>query len=194
MPESTVGRPLRADAQRNRLKVLAAAERVLAKDGSAASMREIARQAGVGLATIYRQFPTKEALYEAVVVERVRRLLDHAHAAAHATDPGDAFFTFFTFAVTETTGEKALVDSLAVAGLDPKAGTAPMHRDLEKATGVLLRRAQAAGAVRAEVGMAEVLALITAMCLAADRQHWDEQLRTRSLTVVFDGLRPQLRP
>lgn len=189
MEEQAVARPLRADAARNRVKVLEAAERVLAKHGAAASMREIGRQAGVGLATIYRQFPTKEALFEAILVERVNGLLDRARVAADADDPGAAFFEFFTFAVVESTGEKALADSLAEAGLDPKAGTAPMYRELEGATEALLRRAQSAGQVRGDVGMTEVLALITAMCLAAERQQWDEDQSARTLAVVFDGLR-----
>ncbi|MFI6375699.1 TetR/AcrR family transcriptional regulator [Streptomyces sp. NPDC050546] len=169
--------------------MLEAAEIVLAKDGMAASMREIARHAGVGLATIYRQFPTKEALHEAIVVERVLRLLEEARAAAEAPDPGEAFFAFFTLAVAESTGEKALVDSLWQAGVDIKASTASMYRELEDATEALLVRAQAAEAVRADVRMPEVLALITATCLAADRQQWDEALRTRTLSIVFDGLR-----
>lgn len=188
MTPQAEARPLRADAARNRTKVLEAAERCLAKEGSAASMREIARQADVGLATIYRQFPTKEALFEAILVGRVDRLLDRARAAADSEDPGAAFFGFFTFAVVESTGEKALADSLAEAGLDPKAGTAPMYRELEGVTEVLLRRAQSAGQVRGDIGMGEVLALIIATCLAADRQRWDDDLRARTLAVVFDGL------
>jgi AcrR family transcriptional regulator len=71
-------RPLRADARRNRASVIAAAELVLARDGMSASMREIARQAGVWLATVYRQFPTKAALYETITRDRVQRLLARA--------------------------------------------------------------------------------------------------------------------
>ncbi|MEU6644499.1 hypothetical protein ABZ863_18360 [Saccharomonospora sp. NPDC046836] len=95
----------------------------------------------------------------------------------------------FRPAAATDSARKALVDSLAEAGLDPKAGTAPMRRDLEDATQVLLGRAQDAGAVRPDVELPEVIALITALCLAADRQQWNETLRIRTLDVVFDGFR-----
>jgi len=152
-------------------------------------MREIARKAGVGLGTIYRQFPTKEALFEAIVVDRVTRLLDHANSAALSTDPGPAFFEFLDYAVATSTGEKALADSLAAAGLDPKAGATPLYRELEATTEHLLRRAREAGAVRPHVALPEVLALIVSMCVTADRQAWSPDLRGRVLAVVFDGLR-----
>ncbi|WP_430785503.1 TetR/AcrR family transcriptional regulator [Actinoplanes sp. G11-F43] len=171
MPDSS--RPLRADAARNRLKVIEAAERVLAKDGAAASMRDIAGRAGVGLATVYRQFPTKESLFEAIVAERVARLL--ARARMDAEDPGAAFAEFVTFAVEESTGERALAE----------AG----HDALWETVGTLLRRAQDAGRIRPDARVDEVFALITALCLTADRQQWDEELRTRTLAIVFDGLR-----
>ncbi len=193
MSHAPVERAMRADARRNRTKVLAAAEIVLAQQGAQASMREIARQAGVGLATIYRQFPTKEALFEAIVVDRVNRLLERARAAAESSQPGAVFFEFLDYAVATSTGEKALADALAQAGLDPKAGTTPFYRDLEATTGILLQRAQDAGEVRAHIALPEVLALIVSMCVTADRQAWSPELRGRVLAVVFDGLREPAR-
>lgn len=184
-------KPLRADAQRNRVKVIAAAERVLARDGAAASMREIARLAGVGLATIYRQFPTKEVLFEEITLERLQRLIAHTQAAVTGEYSPTAVFDLITFAVTESTGQKALADALAQAGVDPKAGAGPLIQQLETTTQLLLTRAQDAGDIRDDVALREVIALITASCLAADRQRWDHQLRTRTLAVIFDGLRPR---
>ncbi|MDP4509178.1 TetR/AcrR family transcriptional regulator [Nonomuraea turcica] len=177
---------MRADAQRNRARVLDAAEEVLARDGLSASMREIAEVAGVGVGTIYRQFPTKEALYQAIVMDRQQRLAGLADELAAAQDAGAAFFAFFTKIVEDSTVKKVLVDALAVAGIDAKAG-AP---DIRGAIEALLTRAQRAGAVRGDVGMAELLALLSATCLAAQHNNWDEGLRTRTLAVVFDGLRP----
>ncbi|MEW9549302.1 TetR/AcrR family transcriptional regulator [Nonomuraea sp. NPDC050783] len=177
---------MRADAQRNRARVLEAAEQVLARDGLAASMREIAEVAGVGVGTIYRQFPTKEALYQAIVLDRQRRLVERAAELAGAPDPGEAFFAFFTRVVEDSTVKKVLVDALREAGIDPKAGLP----DIRGAIAELLRRAQDAGAVRADVGMAELLALLSATSLAAQHNNWDADLRTRTLRVVFDGLRP----
>lgn len=177
---------MRADAQRNRARVLEAAEVVLARDGLGASMREIAEVAGVGVGTIYRQFPTKETLYQAIVLDRMRRLADRADELASAADPGVALFAYFTTIVEDSTVKKVLVDALVSAGIDAKAGVP----DIRGAIEVLLVRAQEAGAVRGDVGMAELLALLSATCLAAQHNNWDEGLRTRTLAVVFDGLRP----
>jgi AcrR family transcriptional regulator len=188
---SDTSRPLRADARRNRARVLEAAETILARDGMAASLREIARQAGVGLATIYRQFPTKEALYEAIVVERVRRLVDEARALADVDDAGAAFFAFFTRVVADSTDQKMLVDALADVGVDVKAGMDDLHREMVEAIEALLTRAQRAGAVRVDLAMRELLALLGAACLAAERNRWDEGMRTRALAFMFDGFRPR---
>ncbi|MET9242126.1 helix-turn-helix domain-containing protein [Nonomuraea sp. NPDC003709] len=177
---------MRADARRNRARVLEAAEVVLARDGLSASMREIASLAGVGVGTIYRQFPTKEDLYQAIVVDRMARLAALADELATAPDAGEAFFEYFTMIVEDSTVKKVLVDALAAAGIDAKAGMP----DIRGAIETLLVRAQGAGAVRGDVGMAELLALLSATCLAAQHNGWDEGLRTRTLAIVFDGLRP----
>ncbi|SDH44535.1 TetR/AcrR family transcriptional regulator [Nonomuraea jiangxiensis] len=177
---------MRADAQRNRARVLEAAETVLARDGLSASMREIAELAGVGVGTIYRQFPTKEVLYQAIVTDRMRRLAELADELAAAADPGDAFFEYFTTIVEDSTVKKVLVDALAAAGIDAKAGAPDIKGSIE----TLLVRAQEAGAVRGDVGMEELLALLSATCLAAQHHNWNADLRTRTLAVVFDGLRP----
>ncbi|MEV8630730.1 helix-turn-helix domain-containing protein [Streptosporangium sp. NPDC051023] len=180
---------MRADAQRNLARVLEAAEEVLARDGLSAPMREIARQAGVGVGTIYRQFPTKEALYQAIVVDRKRRLAEEARALSTAAEPGPAFFAFFARVVEDATAKKVFADALSEAGIDVKAATAGTY-DIRGAIETLLTRAQRADQVRAEVGMPELLALLTATCLAAQHQGWDERLRTSTLEIVFNGLRP----
>ncbi|MFB4281677.1 MULTISPECIES: SbtR family transcriptional regulator [unclassified Nonomuraea] len=115
-----------------------------------------------------------------------RRLADRAGELASAADPGAAFFAYFTTIVEDSTVKKVLVDAPATAGIDAKAGTP----DIRGAIEALLVRAQEAGAVRADVGMEELLALLSGTCLAAQQNNWDEGLRTRTLGVVFDGLRP----
>ncbi|WP_326796910.1 TetR/AcrR family transcriptional regulator [Streptomyces sp. NBC_01808] len=182
-------RPKRADAQRNQARVLEAAEAVLARDGLSASMRTIAEQAGVGLGTIYRHFPTQAALYQAVIMDRVQRLVAEAGRLAAAAEPGPAFFAFFDGIVENATRKKVLADAVADAGLDPKAGTADVAADMRAAIAGLLARAQADGAVREDLQMAELLALLSATCLAAERNQWSRELRIRTLAVVFDGLR-----
>jgi AcrR family transcriptional regulator len=181
---------MRADAARNRDRVLEAAELVLTRDGLEAPMRAIARQAGVGVGTVYRQYPTKEALYQAIMADRMERLVDQASSLATRADAGAAFFAFFDSIVTDATTKKIFADALVDAGLDAKAasGEAAAH-DVQTAIGTLLVRAQQAGAVRADIGMPEVLGLLSGACLAAKQQHWDAERRARTLGVVFDGLR-----
>ncbi|MFE7599500.1 TetR/AcrR family transcriptional regulator [Streptomyces sp. NPDC057494] len=183
-------KPLRADARRNRARVLEAAETVLARDGVAASMRAVAQDAGVGLGTIYRHFPTRETLYEAILVARMERLIEHAPALREAEDAGAAFFGFFTDIVDNATRMRALADVLADAGMDVKAGLSEVGSAVRSAVEALLIRAQQEGAVREDLRLPELLALLGAVCMAAERQQWEPELRDRTLRVVFDGCRP----
>jgi AcrR family transcriptional regulator len=186
---------MRADAARNRDRVLEAAELVLTRDGLDAPMRAIARQAGVGVGTVYRQYPTKEALYQAIMADRMERLVGQASSLAAGIDAGlldagTAFFTYFESMVTDATTKKIFADALADAGIDAKAasGEAAGH-DVLTAIETLLVRAQRSGAVRADARLPEVLGLLSGACLAAKQQHWDAELRGRTLTIIFDGLR-----
>jgi AcrR family transcriptional regulator len=183
-------KPLRADAQRNRARVLEAAEVVLARDGLSGSMRAIAQHAGVGLGTIYRHFPTQEALYQAIIIDRMQRLIAEADALCAAADPGTAFFEFFTRIVENSTQQRTLADILADAGIDPKAGMSHIRGDMRNAIEALRTQAQHAGAVREDLQMPELFALLAATCMAAERNQWNHELRTRTLAIVFDGLRP----
>lgn len=181
----------RADAQRNRARVLAAAEAVLARDGVSASMRAVAEEAGVGLGTIYRHFPHREALYQAIIAARMRRLVAEAD---DLTDDGSAFFELFTRIVVTATEKKALADALAEAGVPEKDGLEDVAAAMRATIERLMVAAQRTGTVRADLGAPEVLALMTATCLAAEHQTWTDELRTRTLTVVFDGMRPRPAP
>src|SRR5438105_699085 len=90
--DAAAGRHLRADARRNRQRVLEAAEAVLATHGLAAPIDEIARAAGVGVGTVYRHFPTKEALLEAIVLSHLEPILAEVRSLLTAADPGGALF------------------------------------------------------------------------------------------------------
>src|ERR1700733_15507536 len=96
-------RPLRADAQRNRLRVLEAAEAVFASEGISVPVDVIAEKAGVGVGTLYRHFPTKEKLFEAILIQRLEELVTDARARLGAEDPGSAFFGFLEHLVEEST-------------------------------------------------------------------------------------------
>jgi AcrR family transcriptional regulator len=191
---SSQPRPRRADAERNRERVLASAEAVLASDGLSASMRAIAARAGVGLATIYRNFPTQEALYQAIIVQRTKVLIAQAAELSLAEDPGQAFFGYFTSIVEHAVRNKAMTDVLVEAGLDPKSGLADAGRDMRHAVQTLLARARQAGAIRPDLQMPELMAILAATCMAAGHNQWDTALRTKTLAIVFDGMRPQHGP
>jgi AcrR family transcriptional regulator len=188
-PSPAAGKPLRADARRNRALVLETAEAVFAAKGISASTEEIARRAGVGVGTVFRHFPTKEALLEAIIIGRLRRLAGEADSLAAADDPGAAFFAFFTQAVGQSATKIAFVDALAGAGVDVDNAISQVGQDLHRALDRLLARAQHAGAVRDDVGVTEVIALLAGISRAAEQAAWDDTTTTRTLTIVFDGLR-----
>src|ERR1700733_14696865 len=112
------GRALRADARTNRIKVLDAAEEVFGQGGESASTEEVARRAGVGIATVFRHFPTKAALLQAVLARRFERLRAQAEARLDAPDPGAAFFDFFRHLVADAATKIAIGDALLDAGGD----------------------------------------------------------------------------
>jgi AcrR family transcriptional regulator len=184
-------KPLRADARRNRARVLEAAETVFAAKGTGASTEEVAREAGVGIGTVFRHFPTKEALLEAVFAARLERLAEDARALAAAEDPGAALFNLFTRMVQESATKQALADALAAAGVDVRQQVATAGgQELLGALGVLLTRAQEAGAVRSDLRPADLIALLVGTSKAAEHTGWDPETHARTLRVVLDGLRP----
>jgi AcrR family transcriptional regulator len=184
-------RARRADAERNRERVLASAEAVLARDGLSASMRAVAAHAGVGLGTIYRNFPSQEALYQGIIVRRTEALIAEAAQLAQTLDPGEAFFGYFTRVVEHAMRTKAIADFLAEAGIDHKSGMADAGRQMRDAVEALLVGAQQAGAVRPDLQLPELMEILTAACLAAEHKRWSTELRTRTLAVMFDGMRPR---
>ncbi|HLK40791.1 MAG TPA: helix-turn-helix domain-containing protein [Polyangiaceae bacterium] len=183
-------RPLRSDAMRNRQHVLETAQQVFAKEGLAVPIDEIARRAGLGVGTLYRHFPTKEALFEAIVVGRMEQLVEQARGGAKATDPGGAFFGFLTRMVEEGAAKKDFLTALAGTGMDLERIAAIKQR-MKRAVAVLVERAQAAGAVRNDVGASDVLTLVMGTVGAADRHGAGPAERNRLLAVIFDGLRPR---
>jgi AcrR family transcriptional regulator len=182
-------RPLRADAERNRQRVLEIAQQVFASEGLAVPIDEIARRAGLGVGTLYRHFPTKEALFEAIVVGRMEGLVQEARAGAKAADPGAAFFGFLSRMVEEGAAKKDFLTALAGTGADV-ARIGAIKVRMKRAAGVLVERAQKAGAVRADVSVGDVLTLVMGTLGAADRHGAEPAERKRLLRVIFDGLRP----
>jgi AcrR family transcriptional regulator len=182
-------RALRADAERNRRHVLEVAQAVFAAEGLGIPIDEIARRAGLGVGTLYRHFPTKEALFVAIVLERMEAVTADARGLRQAEDPGAAFFGFLTRMVDGWGQKKDLVCALTSAGVDLEE-LAKAKRDLNHELGQLLERAQAAGAVRADVALGEIMALIGGTFSSIDRHGISTAGRDRLLSVIIDGLRP----
>jgi AcrR family transcriptional regulator len=183
-------RALRADARRNVERILQAAEEVFATQGLAVPIDVVAARAGVGIGTVYRHFPTKEALFEAIVVARLEGLVQRAQQLSTAGDPGDAVFTFVAEIAELATSKKDLSDELARAGIDSDHVHSTIKDELESAFTVLLQRAQAVGAVRQDVTTADVTALLMGTCMAADNRG-DRASTCRLVAILCDGLRAQ---
>lgn len=178
-------KPMRADARRNFEKLLTAAREEFAAKGAAASLEEIARRAGVGVGTLYRNFPNRQALLEAVYVEEVQAL---CRSAADYSDvpPWDALTGWFGRFIDYVATKRALADEM----LTTMTKDAPVFRSCHDAifeTGEpLLERAKQAGVVRTDVEFAEAIALVSGVTMV--RNATPEQMK-RVLAVALDGLR-----
>jgi AcrR family transcriptional regulator len=189
-PPTRSGRTQRIDARTNRGRILDVAEEVFGTGGRSASTEEVARQAEVGIATVFRHFPTKAALVEAVLVRRFDRLREHAEGMLRSADAGTAFFDFFGHLVADAATKIAIAEALQEITGDSGGDAAAASLGLRRAFGALLRRAQQAGAVRDDAELPEVYALLVATSRAASQPYLDEEVRARMLAIVFDGLAP----
>jgi len=182
---------LRADARRNRCRILEAAESVFTQKGMVASTDEVAAAAGVGIGTVFRHFPTKRELLEAILVSKLRRLVDEAEALSSSEDPRAALFAFFTRMLEQSSSKKAFSDALAEAGVDVRGATLETKKELGRAVGKLLTSAQRAGTVRVDVQVPELMALMAGAIHAAEHATNSREVATRALGIIFDGLRPE---
>jgi AcrR family transcriptional regulator len=184
---SVPARPLRADAARNRARVLETAYETFAAEGLAVPIDEIARRAGVGAGTVYRHFPTKEDLFLAVVDSRIRRIIDLGRGLLDDPGPEEALFTFLRLMVLDWGAtDQGLVDALAGLGIDIDTVAPDADAAFRGLLGELLAAAQQAGTVRPDVDVAEIKTLMVG-CQAM--QGYDEARAERVTGVVIDGLR-----
>lgn len=181
-----VDKPLRADARRNRARVLETARIAFAAEGLSISPDEIARRAGVGVGTVYRHFPTKEALFEAVVLSRMRSLVEDARALNTAADPGAAFFGYLSELIDAGAAKRDLIDALTGAGVDITAGLSSAASELQDAMGDLLTRAQRTGAVRADIDSGVLTAVLAGAFTAMQRL--PDKASGQVFDILCDGL------
>jgi AcrR family transcriptional regulator len=180
---------MRADAVKNRRRILEAAEEVFAAQGVSVPIDAVADKAGVGVGTVYRHFPTKEALFQAIVLMRMDELIAAARAAADATEPGEALFEYLQRFADTAAMKHDLFDALASAGIDLKIRCAESVEELEAGVGHLVERAVASGDIRDDISAKEVMGLVMGICMATDRSGLASGSRQQLVSVVCDGLR-----
>src|SRR3954462_6040122 len=162
----------RADGVRNRERVLEAAKAVFSAGGSDASLEAVAKRAGVGIGTLYRHFPTREALFEAVYRREVDQLSELAEALRNAPEPVDALRRWMKANVELVATKKGMISALALAVQASSDLYAYSFDRLAKAIGTLLDRAVAAGQIRADLGPDELLRALIGMCYLPDQPGW----------------------
>jgi AcrR family transcriptional regulator len=178
----------RADALRNRERVLEAAKAVFSAGGAEASLEAVARRAGVGIGTLYRHFPTREALFEAVYRREVEQLTDLADRLKGEAAPVEALRLWLRANVEFVATKKGMAAALAIALSGTSELTQFSFERLTKAVGGLLARAVAAGDIRADVSAEDLLRTLVGMCLLHDQPGWQAGV-VRMLDVLVDGLR-----
>lgn len=178
----------RADALRNRDRVLEAAKIVFSAGGPDASLEAVAREAGVGIGTLYRHFPTREALYEAVYRREVEQLGEMAEQLKDDASPIDALRRWLRSNVEFVATKKGMAAALALAAGPPSELTAFSFERLTKAIATLLDRAVAAGEIRNDVSAEDLLRTLVGMCLLHDQAGWQAGV-VRMLDVLIDGMR-----
>jgi Transcriptional regulator len=176
---------LRADAKRNRDKLLQVAQKVFTTNGISVSMNEIARHAEVGVGTVYRHFPTKEKLIEAVMIHHKTRLIEEAERCLQSNEPGKAFFQYIEKVIQEGINNKAITDSL-VSSSQSEVGSSELAREFWNGIENLLVRAQQDGSVRSDVHIEDIQIMLVGILQATGT---GGGYPTRVVTIFCDGLR-----
>ncbi|GII29373.1 TetR/AcrR family transcriptional regulator [Planotetraspora mira] len=181
-------RPLRADAQRNREKILSTAVRVFAEQGLGANFDQIAKEAGVGAGTLYRNFPTRESLVEAAYRNELSRLCDAAPDLLMRMPPHEAIRAWMGRFIDYATAKLGMADALRAvidSGGNPYAHSREM---MLESISSLLDAGIAAGTIRSDITPADMLASLTGIALASHKPEQREQAE-RLLDLTMDGLR-----
>jgi AcrR family transcriptional regulator len=178
----------RADAARNRERVLEAAKTVFSAGGAEASLEAVARTAGVGIGTLYRHFPTREALFEAVYRREVQQLADLAERLREEAEPVEALRQWMRSNVRFVATKKGMSAALALAAYKPSDLFSYSFDQLTRAAGDLLNRAIAAGEIREDISPEDLIRALVGMCYMNDRPGWQKSV-LRLVDVFIDGLR-----
>jgi AcrR family transcriptional regulator len=183
----------RADAMRNRERVLEAAKEVFEAGGPEASLEAVARTAGVGIGTLYRHFPTREALFEAVYRREVQQLADLAERLKDKAAPVEALREWMRQNVRFVATKKGMSTALALAAYKDPDLMSYSFEQLTRAARGLLDRAVAAGEIRDDISAEDLLRALIGMCYMHEHPGWQKSV-LRLLDVFIDGLREQQAP
>jgi AcrR family transcriptional regulator len=178
----------RADAARNRERVLEAAKAVFSAGGPEASLEAVARTAGVGIGTLYRHFPTREALFEAVYRREVQQLAELAQRLKEEAEPVEALRQWMRSNVRFVATKKGMSAALALAAYKPSDLFSYSFDQLTRAVGGLLDRAIAAGEIRKDISPEDLIRALVGMCYMHDQPGWQKSV-LRLVDVFIDGLR-----
>jgi AcrR family transcriptional regulator len=178
----------RADAARNRERLIESAKVVFSSGGPDASLEAVARHAGVGIGTLYRHFPTRETLFEAVYRHEVGQLASYARQLSSDADPVQALRQWLRANVELVATKKGMLAALALAIDGSSELYAFSAENLTKAIQLLLDRAIEARAVRADIAAEDILRTIIGMCTMNDRPGWQASV-LRMVDVLVDGLK-----
>jgi AcrR family transcriptional regulator len=182
-------RPLRADAQRNYDKIVEVAAQAFAEKGTGASLDDIACRAGVGPGTLYRHFPTRDALLAAALEGALAELDEAARRLLAADDAGAALDEWMLVLARHLRIYGGLPDSIATAFADESSPLCVRCKPMQAGTVELVKRAQGAGAIRADVVASDVNALIGSVAWASERRDDSDATLARLVRVVADGLK-----
>jgi AcrR family transcriptional regulator len=184
-------KPLRADARRNRERVVTAAREAFAEHGVDLPMEELARRAGVGVGTVYRHFPSKEALLDALLVDHFAAIAANAQAALDRDDAWDAFCECIRFGADRQAIDSSFCDAMfARKAVSTNDAVLQVREDLESATHALIRRAQDAGDMRGDFGPDDLPMFFASLSGAVRSAHDHPELDWhRQLEFLLDGLR-----
>jgi AcrR family transcriptional regulator len=189
-PIGATSRTRRADAQRNVERLIAAARDAFAAHGPNAPLDDIARAAGVGPGTLYRHFPTRYALLEAVYRDSVERLCADGDRLSASEEPADALVDWLRGFVNVVSQKRGLAVALTEEGHKSEI-FGQCHAMINTTGGELLERAKAAGAIRDDIALGDVLGMAKAFAHAGETSSEGPALAERMLVLAMDGLRPR---
>jgi AcrR family transcriptional regulator len=178
----------RADAARNRERVLEAAKSVFSAGGSDASLEAVAKRAGVGIGTLYRHFPTREALFEAVYRREVDHLSELAEHLKNEPVPVDALRRWLRSVIEFIATKRGMTAALAIAVQGDSELRAYSFDRMTTAAGLLLNRAVTAGEIRSGVSSEDLIRALVGMCMLDNQPGWQTSV-LRLIEIFVDGLR-----